>query len=179
MESDTLWSTVFSFFEKRIDSRYLKPIKAIEDSSSLEGEGFSIVAILCSLIEALETFRSGKVFRRPSKDKPLDSTKEYFKNQEIFESFLANRYPFNKNFSIDGLATNFYQNVRCPVLYEAAIRNGWKIQINTSSLITIRENEIILNRTIFVEDIDQYIKSYKVELSTSNELKNNFIQKMN
>ena len=94
-----LWEDAYIFFEKRITSRYLKPIEAIKQNSNIEGEGFAISAILCSLIEALETFRQGKLWKRPGKDNLLDQTKEYYKSKPIFESFLINREPFKIHFS--------------------------------------------------------------------------------
>lgn len=147
---DSLWCDAYSFFEKRINTRYLKPIEAIERDSDIEGEGFAITAIICSLIEALETFRLGKVYRRASKGNPLDETKEYFKSQPIFEDFLKNREPFKAHFSVGDLATNFYENVRCAVLHEAATRSGWTIRINTTALVEKRNELYVLNRAFFV-----------------------------
>ena len=161
-----------------INTRYLKPIDAIEKHCHIEGEGFAISAIICSLIEALETFRLGKVYKRPSKNSPLDKTKEYFKSQRIFEDFLKNRDPFKAHFAVDDLATNFYENVRCALLHEAATRNGWKIQIGTTVLVEKRNESLILNRALFVDAIKQYMCSYKAELLRSNELKQAFIKKL-
>lgn len=174
---DTLWDEAFAFFEKRIDTRYLKPIEAIEKYSNIEGEGFAISAIICSLIEALETFRLGKVYKRASKSNPLNETKEYFKSQPIFEDFLKKREPFKAHFAVDGLATDFYENVRCAVLHEAATRNGWKIRIDTTVLVEKRNESLILNRALFVDAIKQYMCSYKTELLGSHELKKAFIKK--
>lgn len=177
-ENDTLWEEAYAFFDNRINTRYLKPIEVIEKYSDIEGEGFAISAIICSLIEALETFRIGKVYKRASKGNPLDETKEYFKSQPIFEDFLKNREPFKEHFAVDGLATDFYENVRCALLHEAATRNGWKIQINTTSLVEKRNGSLILNRALLVVAIKQYISSYKSELLRSFELKKAFIQKL-
>jgi hypothetical protein len=177
--NDKLWNDAYAFFEDRITSRYLKPIEAIEKGCEIEGEGFAISAIICSLIEALETFRLGKIYKRASTGNPLDETKFYFKSQYIFEDFLKNREPFKEHFAVDGLATDFYENVRCALLHEAATRNGWKIRINTKVLVEKCNESHILNRTIFVEDIKHYMCHYKAELLGSVELKKAFIQKLN
>lgn len=50
------------FLRTRINTRYLHPIKVIERDSSENGEGFAIVALICSLIEFLQTLRDGTVF---------------------------------------------------------------------------------------------------------------------
>ncbi|OGI51348.1 MAG: hypothetical protein A3E57_00895 [Candidatus Muproteobacteria bacterium RIFCSPHIGHO2_12_FULL_60_33] len=175
---DTLWCEAYDFFEKRICTRYLKPIEAIEKYSDVEGEGFAITTIICSLIEALESFRLGKVYKRASKGNPLDETKEYFKSQPIFEDFLKNHEPFSAHFAVDGLANNFYENVRCAVLHEAATRSGWKIRIDTTVLVEKHNESLILNRALFVDAIKQYMCSYKAELLRSNELKQAFIKKL-
>jgi hypothetical protein len=177
-DKDALWDKAYTFFENRINTRYLKPIEAIENYSNIEGEGFAISAIICSLIEALETFRQGKVYKRATRGNPLDETKEYFKSQPIFESFLKNREPFKAHFAVGDLATDFYENVRCALLHEAATRNGWKIRIDTTALIEKRTESHILNRVLFVKAIKQYMCNYKAELLVNHELKKAFIQKL-
>jgi hypothetical protein len=176
--NDTLWEYAYRFFEDRVSTRYLKPIEAIENSSGIEGEGFAISAILCSLIEALETFRQGKVYKRATKGNPLNEEKEYFKSQPVFETFLKNREPFKTHFTANDLAGNFYENVRCALLHEAATRNNWKIRIDTNTLVESRDGSVILNRDLFVEAIKQYMRNYKVELIKDRELRKAYIRKL-
>ena len=177
-ERTELWDKAYIFFEARINTRYLKPIEAIEKNSKYKGDGFAVVAIICSLIEALETFREGKTYRRASKNKPLDKENEYFQSQPMFENFLKKREPFKASFSKNGLATSFYENVRCAVLHEAATRNGWKIRINTGHLVEERKDSIILNRKLLVDSIREYMKCYKIELLDSPVLKKAYLRKM-
>ncbi len=158
---DAVWDEAYGFFEKRINTRYLNPIEVIEKNLNSEGEGFAISAIICSLIEVLETFRKGLVYRKPSKENPLDETKEYYRSQPIFESFLKNREPFKAHFATGSLADDFYRNVRCALLHEAATRGGWKIQTNTTVLIEERNEALILNRVLFVDAIKQYMLNTK------------------
>lgn len=179
MDTNSLWEEAFSYFTKRMESRYLMPVKVIETCSNVTGEGFSIVTIICSLIEALESFYQGRSYRKPPKGCALDITKEYFKSQEMFESFLINREPFSKYFSEAGLATSFYENVRCALLHEAATRNGWKIRIDTSLLIEKREHLTIVNRVLLVLAVDEYMKEYKKKLFQSVDLKQAFMRKFN
>jgi len=179
IENEKLWEKAFEYFDKRVRSRYLQPIKAIENNSNIEGEGFSITAILCSLIEALEAFYQGKTYRRATKKKPIDPDTEYFKSQPLFESFLTKREPFKQHFSQDDLAKEFYENVRCAVLHEAATRNGWKVRIDTEMLVEKQENQCVVNRAVFVQAIEEYIERYKQQLVHSIELKKAFIRKFN
>jgi len=177
IDNEKLWEKAFEYFDKRLRSRYLQPIKAIENNSNIEGEGFSITAILCSLIEALEAFYQGKTYKRATKENPLDSDTEYFKSQPLLESFLTKREPFKQHFSQDGLAKEFYENVRCAVLHEAATRNGWKVRIDTDALVEKQGNQFVVNRAVFVQAIEEYMKRYKQELVHSIELKKAFIRK--
>ena len=176
-ENRELWEIAYTFLEKRLQSRYLEPIKAIENNSNVEGEGFSVVAILCSLLEALESFYQGKTYRKPTTDAPLNTEKEYYRSQPIFVSFLENRAPFSHFFSKDNLANDFYENVRCAILHEAATRNGWKVKIDTKQLIEQNENQTIINRALFSQAVGEYLNNYKDELMLSNELKTAFIYK--
>ncbi len=179
MGSNELWEKAYSYFEERLTSRYLDPIDHIQKNSIFEGEGFAITAILCSLIEALESFYQGKSYRKATETNPLDNNFEYFASKGIFESFLKNREPFKNHFISPDLATDFYENIRCAILHEAATRNGWKIRIDTQSLIEQNGSSKIINRVIFVQYIKIYIENYKIELLGSNDLKKAFIRKFN
>jgi hypothetical protein len=43
------------YYDARLVTRYLDPIKAIKKIKRLSGEGFSIVTLQCSMIEFLES----------------------------------------------------------------------------------------------------------------------------
>src|SRR6266446_4128072 len=58
------WTKVFNdFFKTRLTLRYLDPIKLLQEHGTLQGEGFSIAAIQCSLIEFLESTLNGMTYR--------------------------------------------------------------------------------------------------------------------
>lgn len=177
MDNPYLWEKAFGCFEKRMKTRYLNPIKHIEENGDIEGEGFAVVAIICSMVEALESFFQGKSYRKATKAAPLDPNTEYYTSQPIFESFLQNREPFKSHFAASGLAAEFYENVRCAIIHEAATRCGWKIRIDSTSLIEKQGNDWILNRALFVRAIEECMKSYKQELFASGNLKEAFIRK--
>jgi hypothetical protein len=114
-----LWEKACDFFEERTLHRYICPAEQIHRTSSIIGEGFSITAILCTLIEALETFYEGRCYKY---DKPRRNH-EYGDGQskKIFVNFLSKREPFNKVFD-EPLSMEFYKNVRCPLFHE--LRQG-------------------------------------------------------
>lgn len=173
--NDDLWEKAYRFFEERMFHRYIYPAKQIRRDSSIIGEGFSIIAILCTLIETLETFYYGRCYKY---DKPRKNH-EYGngKSEKMFVDFLSNREPFRQDFD-ESLAKEFYKNVRCPLLHEAATRGGWAIRIDTNSLIEKRSVKTVLNRNLFLRNMEEYIIAYKGVLIASKRRKNAFIRKM-
>jgi len=94
-----VWETAFAeYFHGRLSARYLDPIKVLQDNGTLQGEGFSIAAIQCSLIEFLESTVQGKSYRL-LRGAPLLGPHEYSRSGDMFESFFVNRAPFNTEFN--------------------------------------------------------------------------------
>lgn len=173
-----LWTEAFGVFESRLNERYLTPARIIEKNNSFSGAGFAIATILCSLIEALETFYEGVCYKH---NNPNRDNYEYGigESKRLFTNFLCTKEPFNSLFTTE-LADDFYSNVRCALLHEAMTRNRWVIKVDTNTLINNTEGKSkILNRRIFLESIKSYIQNYKEELFSDDARKNAFIRKMN
>ena len=170
-----LWEDAYQFFEERMFHRYICPAEQIQYNSPAIGEGFAIMAILCSLIEALETFYSGQCYKY---DKPRKNH-EYGngKSKAFFVSFLSQKDPFNRVFD-PSLAEEFYKNVRCALLHEASTRGGWVIRIDTNVLVKKDQGKTVLNRMLFLDCVKKYMENYKDLLISNKELKNAFIRKM-
>jgi len=177
--NEKLWDEAFEFFKKRVFTRYIEPAEDIMNNicSKDLGEGFTISTILCSLIEALETFHQGMHFTPGKPQNKYEYT--HGQSKAIFTSFLTKRDPFKDVFNNKNLAEDFYSNVRCALLHEAATRNGWVIRVDTEKLVEMNGNKKILNRNKFLEAIKNYIESYRRELTTNAELKQAFVRKMN
>ena len=80
------WNKVYEIFEWRIRSRFLDPINSILEKDLKGGEGFTIVAIQCILIEFLEAFYQGKIYTIKHKDlwaHEYVSSKQLFKDCKI------------------------------------------------------------------------------------------------
>ncbi len=158
-----------------MNERYIKPAEEIQNNMNVLGEGFAITALLCSLIEALETFYEGKCFKF---DKPRSNTEYGNGNSEsIYVEFLSKREPFSEVFN-EQLARDFYKNVRCALLHEAMTRGGWSIRIDTAGLVEQKGDSKILNRYYFLQYMKAYIKSYRGLVLNSKERKNAFIRKL-
>ena len=170
-----LWNQALDLFEERLNERYIKPTEKIQNNSSVSGEGFAITTLLCSLIEALETFYEGKCF----KCGPSRSAYDYGSggSKLIYVSFLTKREPFSVTFKND-LARDFYNNVRCALLHEAMTRNGWVIRIDSEGLVEEKDGKKYLNRFNFLQEIKKYIKKYREVVLGSGERKDAFIRKM-
>jgi hypothetical protein len=175
-----LWESVFKdYFLTRLNDRYLKPIESIKQNGTYRGEGFSIMTIICSIIEFLETTYQGKNYRFVRKNDPPLGKFEYSKSGQIFIDFLCNREPFKNSFNSQ-TADEFYSNIRCGLLHEARTNGKWTIWGNTLSntLLTITPTENIVYRDNFYDAILDYVNNhYKIELLKSSDLKDAFLRK--
>ncbi|HHD7242348.1 TPA: hypothetical protein ACNOIA_004629 [Enterobacter cloacae] len=161
------WTEALYFFDERINGRYLEPIDCIESSKigkEFKGAGFAICTLICALIETLETFHSGKSFKKPpDPENPYEYG--HRKSKEHFTNFIKTKSPLNKYFANDNdLANDFYSGVRCSLLHDASTCDGWVINVLEDKTIVSRNGERILNRHLFMNDIRQYIQEYKNSL---------------
>src|SRR5712692_3482640 len=116
-----LWASAFRrFYRARIDTRYLDPIASIKEHDRQLGEGFTIVALFCTLVEYLESCERGKNFRFVGKSKTTLGPYEYCERDAAgyFKDFLRTRVPFNALVPA-ALVDSFYRDVRCALLHEA------------------------------------------------------------
>lgn len=170
------WNEAFAeYFEKRLDLRYLHPIKILQEHDTSQGEGFSILAIQCSLIEFLESTAQGKNYRfLPRGQAP--GLHEYSSSQEVFVSFLRDRVPFSRTFD-DASARHFYASVRCGLLHEARTKNGWRIHANGPAGVVANVKESIVYRNNFHSALLEYIKQFGELLQADALLQQAFIRK--
>jgi len=173
------WTDAYrNYFLTRLEDRYLDPLKAIKENGTYKGEGFSIMAIICSLVEFLESTYQGINYRyRRAGDPPL-GTFEYGGSSDIFVSFLTLRSPFNKDFDATK-AEDFYKYVRCGLLHEARTKGKWTIWgfNSTDLLIEYKTDEIVVYRDNFLDAVKIFIQHYNTDLLGSNNRKEAFIRK--
>lgn len=131
--SEEAWEAAFNdYYLDRLNRRYLQPIKILQDKGKKTGEGFSIVAIQCSLIEFLESTVQGKSYRHLPPDRRRELGQfEYSSAEQLFCDFLGGREPFRSHFT-GTLPREFYKHVRCPLLHEARTDNSWIIKAKCS-----------------------------------------------
>tara|TARA_Y100000782_G_C10187314_1_gene267554 strand:- start:6952 stop:7560 length:609 start_codon:yes stop_codon:yes gene_type:complete len=177
-KDELFWASAFAdYFYKRLETRYLSPIRTLTNKGCCDGEGFSIVAIQCSLIEFLESTYCGIKYRRLKKGEVLEPF-EYQFSGEVFKRFLTTRDPF-KDFFNEELATEFYSNVRCGILHEAMTNNGWRIHAKSKENLLIDTENKIVFRDDFQAALELYIKKYGQSLTTNEELQSALVRKFN
>jgi hypothetical protein len=170
------WHEAFTaFFESRLTLRYLHPIKVLQDNGTLQGEGFSIAAIQCSLIEFLESAAQGTNYRYLRRGETL-APYEYTSSQEVFVAFLRDRAPFSATFN-EASALDFYVGVRCALLHEARTKNGWRIWAKGPAGVVANVVDRIAYRDNFQEGLLAYIKDYGERLPREPALQQAFIRK--
>lgn len=170
------WEKAFNeFFRTRLDLRYFKPISILQENGTFQGEGFSIAAIQCSLIEFLESTVQGvryRYLRRGESSQPY----EYSSSSDIFVNFLTQHHPFSDVFS-QAIAEDFYIGVRCGLLHEARTKNGWRIWAKDYGGKIINADKKILFRDNFQIALETFIEGYGAELAKNSDYQAAFIRK--
>jgi hypothetical protein len=145
----------------------------------LDGFGFSMVAILCSLIEFLQSTIDGKFDKKAYENEfnlkysVLQNEKrityyEVVNNNEdnefvIFLKKLDSRFEKNPDYSAyyNSVAREFYECIRCAILHDACTRNNWIIREKSgdNSIFDIsKKEEKILYRNDFYNIIKEKVK---------------------
>lgn len=152
------------FIFNRLYSRYIKPY-CFNNPEYKEyfKNGFSIMANLCLLVEALQSFKHGWG----------DSAG---KSGEAFNGFFNNNKHF-KEFNQKG--SEIYKNIRCGILHQGETTGGWKITRKGSELYDSKTNTI--DAVLFTQKMINALSDYRDDLVNSewdSEIWNNFRLKM-
>ena len=172
------WQEAFDeYFRTRLDLRYLNPIKLLQDHGTFQGEGFSILALQCTLVEFLESTVQGVNYRYLRTGEKL-APREYSISSDLFVRFLSTRDPFKQDFD-EALAQDFYSGVRCGLLHEARTKNGWTVLAKGPADNVIDRNKRIVYRDNFQTALEKFVVSYGADLLTDASLQEAFIRKFN
>jgi hypothetical protein len=172
-----LWQDAFTdYFHTRLRLRYLEPIKVLQDNGTFLGEGFSIAAIQCSIVEFLESTVQGKTYRFVRKGDPGLGHYEYSSSSDMFMSLLTKRDPFKAEFT-ETIARDFYEGVRCGLLHEARTKNGWTIWAKSAANSVIDANRKIVYRDNFQAALLAFVDWYRGAIAGDRALQEAFIRK--
>jgi hypothetical protein len=167
-----LWKQTALVLHNRLNTRYFRPIERILSMRISSGEGFAVMTLICSLIEFLQSSYEGKTYSHSSKK----DDKIYGKSEKKFKDFFETHEPFKSifkksvstpNSKFKTYSDDFYSNVRCGLLHEAATMNGWTIIVSNKSKkteqivdLTDESNKIIFKGK-FYEGIKSFYKNYE------------------
>jgi hypothetical protein len=170
------WKQAFvEFFQTRLDLRYLNPIKVLQEHGTFQGEGFSILAIQCTLVEFLESTVQGTKYRHLRRGETLGPY-EYSSSRDVFVGFLVKRDPFANEFN-DPVAREFYAAVRCGLVHEARTKDGWRVWARGPDGNVIDRDRRIVYRDNFQAALQAFITWYGAALVADRELQEGFIRK--
>lgn len=180
------WKKAIEIFKDRIDGRYFKQIEIMDlnpDRKIGTYAGFSIMSIVCLLIETLEQFWNGNI----ETSRNNNNANGLISNDSLaFHSFFQRNKILSSFFDSKEKANIFYLKIRCGLLHQG--------QTKGKSLIHIRSNEPILswlnpnniedgisiNRRKFVKEVKKVYEDYieHIENANLNERKRIFKRKM-
>jgi len=178
--SPAMWEKTFDeFLHQRIQTRYLDPIKAIDKINKDRGEGFSVVALFCTLFEFLEGCECGLNFdkaAKPGEAHKYGLNKGVIKGSQLFNDFL-NREPFKTLLGTH--ISTFYSDVRCGLLHEARPCGRWQVRTSGPAGVLVQAygKDIILYRDQLEPALDKYLAGYRARLSVDAKLQENFMTK--
>jgi hypothetical protein len=144
------------FVRERFEERYFRPALCVPRSIK---HGFSLMAIGCLVVETLEAFYQG-----------VPNTNR--RSRRMFEDFFHRDSPFNVFSSRDNW---FYFDIRCAILHQAEVRNGWRIRRDGALLDS---DEKIINANRFLVEMRLLVMAYSEQLEQDEVLWRNFRMKM-
>lgn len=143
------------FIVERFHERYFEPTVDHQ-----KRHGFTLMAISCLVIEALECFYQGEPNSKG-------------KTRAMFESFFKNRPTGLEVFG--GGDDWFYYNIRCGILHQAETTGGWRVR-RTGRLLDTAQRSI--NAKMFVVRLRAAVANYAMQLQIDNDLWEKFRTKM-
>lgn len=142
------------FLIERFDERYFAP--ALHANTR---HGFTLMAVACLVIEALECFYQGKAH----------SSRE---SRKMFKSFFIRNTEFREFVAESDC---FYNHIRCGILHQAETTGGWRVTRGGKLLDTEARS---INAYSFVVHLQKAVASYARELEKNDDLWRNFRKKM-
>lgn len=179
--SHQLWAEAYNdYFLERVESRFLAPVRLIKDNFDPQkiGSGFTMVAILCILIEHLQACYEGVVYTTGE-----PGLYEYKYSKYLFRSFLTTHSPFNSAFKKRD-AEKFYDDVRCGLLHEAATKGDALIlkdkRGDADTILEKNPDKFIIYRNALHTALESYLMTYRSKLidDTDTLLRRNLFRKL-
>ena len=132
---------IADFIQQRFTERYVESVL-----NSCARNGFSMMAVGCLMIEALESFYQGRYF--PYGHKGVDIFNNFFSRHTAFVSFRDYDKPF-------------YKHVHCGILHQAETTGGWFIHRECQPSDPANR---VINAEEFIQDIEASLIDYCSQL---------------
>lgn len=142
------------FIVERFHERYFAP--ALHPGTR---HGFTLMAISCLVVEALECFYQGEEHSKGN-------------SRAMFKSFFA------RNTGLSAFAPEadwFFQDIRCGILHQAETTNGWRVR-QAGKLLDKEARSI--NAYSFVSHLQHAVTNYARQLEADDALWQRFRKKM-
>ena len=143
------------FIVERFHERYFEPTV-----NTPTRHGFTLMAIGCLVIEALECFYEGK---KDSKGASAEMFERFFKRPTGLHVF-------------DGEDNWFYKQIRCGILHQAETAGGWRIR---RDCLLLDAAQRLINAKLFILALQAAVADYAEQLETDDRIWENFRKKMN
>lgn len=166
------WRRAIDIFADRIEGRFLLLIQECSDNITANYKfidySFSLMALCSLLIETLHQFYNG-----------LDVT-VFRGHREAFVQFLTRSNYFGAYFT-RRTAGFYYSDIRNGILHQAQTKRNTQLTFDQLNMIIEIENGISLDVIKFKDELLNEYQQYLGRLNDSrnNELRENFIKKMN
>ncbi len=156
------------FIYDRLHGRYLKPFDyPSKDYKKEYKNGFALMASCCLLIETYVSFTEKKY--RNTNNKSRECFGHFFTNERRFSDFATGGKKQNGELAgrkDDGIPNDFYENVRCGILHNAEIKNGWTITRDSNKPYFNPATKEI-NAVKFANRLKNTLKDYRNRLKSA------------
>lgn len=183
------WNTAIEIFKDRIEGRYFKQIKALDENKDRKiglYSGFAIMSLTCLLIETIEQFWTGNIQTSRKKLTThktnclinlLRTKKSRITNDAVaYFSFFQRSEELKLFFDSEEKANVFYNKIRCGLLHQGQTKGKSLIHIrqNEPMLKWINENSLdeglSIQRRLFLKEVREVYEKYVAELENPNNL---------
>jgi len=164
----TSWDAALRALRRRIDERFLKPIRELARVDNREHvpyrPGFAILALDCLLIDTVQSFREGRV--ATGEVSPAQSFKTFLSSPRFSD--------FKRNDRGD-----FFHYVRNGILHNGETRKDWKVRIDTTRMLERAPTTRTINRRLFhAAVVREWRELYKTLRAGDKEARAQFLRRM-
>ncbi|MEI9813616.1 MAG: gamma-glutamylcyclotransferase family protein [Acidobacteriota bacterium] len=163
------WDEVYSAFRRRFRERFFAPIHHLTQLYKCDElpcrPGIAILALDCLLIDAIQSFREGRV--GTGELSPAKSFKTFLRSKRFGDFRSQDR-------------DDFFSDIRNGILHNGETRKDWKVRIDTKGMLDRVAGTRILNpRRFHAAIIREWRDLDRALRSADSDARTKFLQRMN